>query len=323
VDAVASMIYLDYSRKAGEWVPNAHGGRENLEAIDFLRELNTVTHREQPGTAMIAEESTAFPAVSRPTWVGGLGFTFKWNMGWMHDILTYASKDPIYRRWEHQHLTFSMLYAWNENFILPFSHDEVVHGKGAMLDKIPGDEWQKAATLRALYTFMYVHPGKKLLFMGSEFGQWREWNHDTSLDWHLVSEPIHGGLQRFVGDLNRLYAAEPALHEVDFDASGFEWIDCNDHEASVISLIRRAHDPDDWVVAVLNWTPVVREAYRIGVPHAGFYEELINSDAWPYAGGNVGNEGGRSTEPIAAHGHGQSLLLKLPPLSGLVLKKKA
>ena len=194
VDAVASMIYLDYSRKAGEWVPNAHGGRENLDAIDFLRELNTVTHREQPGTGMIAEESTAFPAVSRPIWVGGLGFTYKWNMGWMHDILTYASKDPLYRRWEHQHLTFSMLYAWNENFILPFSHDEVVHGKGAMLDKIPGDEWQKAATLRALYAYMFVHPGKKLMFMGSEFGQWREWNHDESLDWHLTSEPIHGGL---------------------------------------------------------------------------------------------------------------------------------
>jgi 1,4-alpha-glucan branching enzyme len=321
VDAVASMIYLDYSRKAGEWIPNSHGGRENLDAIDFLRELNTVTHREQPGTAMIAEESTAFPAVSRPTWVGGLGFTFKWNMGWMHDILTYASKDPLFRRWEHQHLTFSMLYAWTENFILPFSHDEVVHGKGAMLDKIPGDEWQKAATLRALYTFMYVHPGKKLLFMGSEFGQWREWNHDTSLDWHLASEPVHGGLQRFVGDLNRLYASEPALYEVDFDASGFEWIDCNDHEASVISLIRRARDPADWIVAVLNWTPVVRPGYRIGVPAPGFYEELLNSDAWPYAGSNVGNQGGVGTEPVPAHGHAQSLLLTLPPLSGLVLKR--
>ena len=322
VDAVASMIYLDYSRKEGEWVPNTHGGRENLDAIDFLRELNTVTHREQPGTAMIAEESTAFPAVSRPTWVGGLGFTFKWNMGWMHDILTYASKDPLFRRWEHQHLTFSMLYAWNENFILPFSHDEVVHGKGAMLDKIPGDEWQKAATLRALYLFMYVHPGKKLMFMGSEFGQWREWSHDHSLDWHLVPEPIHGGLQRFVGDLNRIYAAEPALYEVDFHPSGFDWIDCNDHEASVISLIRRAKNPADWVVAILNWTPVVREGYRIGVPEAGFYEELINSDAWPYAGSNVGNAGGVHTEAVPAHGHDQSLVLKLPPLGGLVLRRR-
>jgi 1,4-alpha-glucan branching enzyme len=321
VDAVASMIYLDYSRKAGEWVPNAHGGRENLDAIDFLRELNTVTHREQPGTAMIAEESTAFPAVSRPTWVGGLGFTYKWNMGWMHDILTYASKDPLYRRWEHQHLTFSMLYAWNENFILPFSHDEVVHGKGAMLDKIPGDEWQKAATLRALYAYMFVHPGKKLMFMGSEFGQWREWNHDHSLDWHLTSEPIHGGLQRFVGDLNRLYATERALHEVDFAPEGFDWIDCNDHEASVISLIRRARDPHDWVVAVLNWTPIAREGYRIGVPEPGFYTELLNSDAWPYAGSNVGNAGGVSTEPVPAHGHQQSLTLTLPPLSALILKK--
>jgi 1,4-alpha-glucan branching enzyme len=320
VDAVASMIYLDYSRKAGEWLPNSHGGRENLDAIDFLRELNTVTHREQPGTAMIAEESTAFPAVSRPTWVGGLGFTFKWNMGWMHDILTYVSKDPLFRRWEHQHLTFSMLYAWNENFILPFSHDEVVHGKGPMFEKVPGDGWQKAATLRALYTFMYAHPGKKLTFMGSEFGQRREWNHDVSLDWHLLTEPLHGGLQRFVGDLNRVYAAEPALHEVDFDPAGFEWIDCNDHEASVISLIRRAQDPSDWLVAVLNWTPVVRQSYRIGVPEVGFYEERLNSDAWPYAGSNVGNEGGVSTEPIAAHGHAQSLLLTLPPLSGLLLK---
>ena len=321
VDAVASMIYLDYSRKAGEWVPNAHGGRENLDAIDFLRELNTVTHREQPGTAMIAEESTAFPAVSRPIWVGGLGFTYKWNMGWMHDILTYASKDPLYRRWEHQHLTFSMLYAWNENFILPFSHDEVVHGKGAMLDKIPGDEWQKAATLRALYAYMFVHPGKKLLFMGSEFGQWREWNHDESLDWHLTSEPIHGGLQRFVADLNRLYAGERSLHEVDFEASGFEWIDCNDHESSVISLIRRARDPNDWIVAVMNWTPVVRQGYRIGVPEEGFYTELINSDAWPYAGSNVGNSGGVGSENVPAHGHQQSLLLTLPPLSALMLKK--
>ena len=323
VDAVASMIYLDYSRKAGEWIPNAHGGRENLDAIDFLRELNTVTHREQPGTAMIAEESTAFPAVSRPTWVGGLGFTYKWNMGWMNDILTYAGKDPLYRRWEHQHLTFSMLYAWNENFILPFSHDEVVHGKGAMLDKIPGDEWQKAATLRALYAYMFVHPGKKLLFMGSEFGQWREWNHDESLDWHLTSEPIHGGLQRFVGDLNHLYATEHAMHEVDFESSGFEWIDCNDHESSVISLIRRAHDPNDWIVAVLNWTPVVRQGYRIGVPEAGFYPELLNSDAWPYGGSNVGNGGGVGSEPVAAHGHQQSLLLTLPPLSALILKKRA
>ncbi len=321
VDAVASMLYLDYSRKEGEWVPNRHGGRENLDAIDFLRELNAATHDEQPGTVMIAEESTAFPAVSRPTWIGGLGFTFKWNMGWMHDILTYAAKDPIYRRWEHRHLTFSMLYAFNENFILPFSHDEVVHGKGSMLTKMPGDTWQKAATLRALYAYMYAHPGKKLMFMGSEFGQWREWTHERSLDWHLLDDPTHAGLQRFVADLNALYTREPALHEVDFEAPGFEWIDCNDSDASVISLVRRAADPADWLAIVVNWTPVVREGYRIGVPAAGYYAELLNSDAAAYGGSNAGNDGGRTTEDVAAHGHAQSLSLTLPPLGALFLKK--
>jgi 1,4-alpha-glucan branching enzyme len=320
VDAVAAMLYLDYSKKPGEWVPNRFGGRENLEAIEFLRELNALTHQEFPGTVTIAEESTAFPAVSRPTWVGGLGFTFKWNMGWMHDILTYASKDPVFRRWEHQHLTFSMLYAWTENFILPFSHDEVVYGKGSMLSKMPGDEWQKAATLRALYTYMCVHPGKKLHFMGNEIGQWREWDHDSSLDWHLLEQPLHGGLERFVMDVNHLYAAQPPLHEVDFDTSGFSWIDCHDNDASVISLIRRASDPRDWIVAVLNWTPVVRTGYRIGVPEPGYYAELINSDAWSYGGGNVGNNGGVSTEPVAAHGQQQSVSLTLPPLSGIILK---
>ena len=320
VDAVASMLYLDYSRQPGEWVPNAYGGRENLDAIDFLRELNAVTHAEQPGTVTIAEESTAFPAVSRPTWVGGLGFTFKWNMGWMHDILTYVSKDPVFRRWEHQHLTFSMLYAWNENFILPFSHDEVVHGKGSLIEKVPGDSWQKAATLRVLYAFMYAHPGKKLLFMGCEFGQWREWHHDRSLDWHLLDEPLHAGLQRFVEDVNRVYRQEPALFEVDFSAAGFQWIDCNDAEASVISLIRRGADPDEWIVAVFNWTPVLRNNYRIGVPEAGYYRELLNSDAWYYWGGNVGNQGGANSEPVAAHGHAQSLNLTLPPLAAVYLK---
>jgi 1,4-alpha-glucan branching enzyme len=320
VDAVASMIYLDYSRGPGEWIPNVHGGRENLEAIEFLRELNALTHGHHPGTVTIAEESTAFPAVSRPTWVGGLGFTMKWNMGWMHDILTYVGKDPVYRRWEHQHLTFSMLYAYNENFVLPFSHDEVVHGKGSMMNKIPGDQWQKAATLRALYAYMYAHPGKKLLFMGGEFGVWREWDHADSLDWDLLAQPLHGGLQRFVRDLNELYTRERALHEVDFEPAGFEWIDCNDHESSVISLIRRAKDPRDFVVVVLNFTPVVREGYRIGVPEPGFYRELINSDAIWYAGGNVGNQGGVYTEPVAAHGHAQSLRLMLPPLGALILK---
>jgi 1,4-alpha-glucan branching enzyme len=322
VDAVASMLYLDYSREDGEWIPNRYGGRENLEAIDFVRELNAMTHEHFPGSFIAAEESTAFPAVSRPTWVGGLGFTYKWNMGWMHDILTYVSKDPVYRRYEHQNLTFSMLYAWNENFILPFSHDEVVHGKGSMMSKAPGDEWQKAATLRALYSYMYAHPGKKLLFMGSEFGQWNEWYHETSLDWHLLERPIHAGLQRFVEDLNKFYQANPALYEVDFEPGGFEWIDCHDHESSVISLIRRGRNPDDWLVAIFNWTPVVRRQYRVGVPQPGYYKELFNSDAWYYGGGNVGNEGGVASEPVPAHSHQQSVNLTLPPLSGVFLKRQ-
>jgi 1,4-alpha-glucan branching enzyme len=320
VDAVASMLYLDYSREPGDWVPNKYGGREHLEAIDFFRELNTLTHEHAPGSIVIAEESTAFPAVSRPTWVGGLGFTYKWNMGWMHDILTYVSKDPVFRRWEHQHLTFSMLYAWNENFILPFSHDEVVHGKHALIDKSPGDAWQKAATLRALLGYMYAHPGKKLLFMGAEFGQWHEWHYGRSLDWHLVDHGLHAGVQRFVEDLNRLYRAERPLHEVDFAPQGFEWIDCHDHESSVISLIRRAAAPADAIVVVLNWTPIARHDYRIGVPEPGYYAELLNSDAGLYGGSNVGNEGGRDTEPVASHGHGQSLRLTLPPLSALYFR---
>jgi 1,4-alpha-glucan branching enzyme len=320
VDAVASMLYLDYSRKEGEWVPNQYGGRENLDAIDFLRELNNITHQHFPGTVMIAEESTAFPAVSRPTWVGGLGFTFKWNMGWMHDILTYAGKDPIFRRWEHQHLTFSMLYAFNENFVLPFSHDEVVHGKGSLMERAPGDHWQKVATLRTLFAYMYVHPGKKLLFMGGEFGQWQEWNHDGSLDWSLTHAPLHGGLQKFVEDLNRVYLSQPSLFQRDFDASGFEWIDCNDHESSVISLIRRAADPEDWLVAVVNWTPIARHGYRVGVPEAGYYEELLNSDAAIYGGSNDGNQGGLQADPIPGHGRPFSLNLTLPPLGAVILK---
>jgi 1,4-alpha-glucan branching enzyme len=315
------MLYLDYSRKEGEWIPNRHGGRENLDAIDFLRELNAATHDAHPGTVMIAEESTAFPAVSRPTWVGGLGFTLKWNMGWMHDILTYAGKDPIYRRWEHRHLTFSMLYAFNENFVLPFSHDEVVHGKGSMLTKMAGDAWQKAANLRALYAFMYAHPGKKLMFMGSEFGQWREWSHERSLDWHLLDGGYHSEILQFVTDLNHVYTSEPSLYEVDFESPGFEWIDCNDSDASVVSLIRRAIDPDDWIVVVINWTPVVREGYRVGVPQAGYYAERLNSDATAYGGSNIGNEGGRHTEDVPAHGHAQSLSLTLPPLGAIFLKR--
>jgi 1,4-alpha-glucan branching enzyme len=316
VDAVASMLYLDYSRSEGEWVPNRFGGRENLEAIDFLRHLNALTHERHPGSVMIAEESTAFPAVSRPTYVGGLGFTFKWNMGWMHDILLYAAKDPVYRRWEHRHLTFSMLYAFSENFVLPFSHDEVVHGKRSMLDKMPGDVWQKAANLRALYGFMYGHPGKKLMFMGCEFGQWREWAHDRSLDWHLLDEPVHEGLRRWVDQ------REPALHEMDGDPAGFEWIDCSDNENSVIAFLRRASDPRDSVVIVMNFTPVPREGYLIGVPEPGRYRELLNSDADIYGGGNVGNGGGVWSEPVVTHGRPDAIRLTLPPLGCLMLKKE-
>jgi 1,4-alpha-glucan branching enzyme len=320
VDAVASMLYLDYSRKEGEWVPNRFGGRENLEAIDFLRQLNTLTHHESPGSITVAEESTAWPSVSRPTWLGGLGFTYKWNMGWMNDTLEYVKKDPVHRRWEHRHLTFSLLYAFTENFILPFSHDEVVHGKGSMWGKIPGDDWQKAATLRALYGFMYSHPGKKLMFMGLEFGQTSEWNYDHSLDWHLLGDPVHAGLQTFVKDINRVYRAERALHEVCFEPGGFEWIDCNDSENSVVSFIRRPRDRQNFLVAVLNFTPVARDGYRIGVPAPGAYSELLNSDAELYGGSNVGNGGTVFTEPIPAHGHADSLRLTLPPLGFLLLK---
>jgi 1,4-alpha-glucan branching enzyme len=319
VDAVASMLYLDYSRQPGEWVPNKFGGRENLEAIDFLRQLNTLSHAEHPGSLTIAEESTAWPSVSRPTYVGGLGFTYKWNMGWMNDILEYVKQDPVYRRWHHNHLTFSLLYAFTENFILPFSHDEVVHGKGSMFGKIPGDDWQKAATLRALYGFMYAHPGKKLMFMGCEFGQGREWNYDQSLDWHLLDTPLHGGLRRYVQDLNRVYKAEAPLHDVDFDGAGFQWIDANDSENSVIAFVRRARD-GSFVVAIVNLTPVPRDGYRIGVPAAGAYTELVNSDGDAYGGGNVGNGGVVFTEPIASHGHAQSLRLTLPPLGFLLFK---
>ncbi|HEX6974922.1 MAG TPA: 1,4-alpha-glucan branching protein GlgB [Vicinamibacterales bacterium] len=319
VDAVASMLYLDYSRQAHEWVPNKFGGRENLEAIDFLRQLNTLSHAEHPGSITVAEESTAWPSVSRPTYVGGLGFTYKWNMGWMNDILEYVKQDPVYRRWHHNHLTFSLIYAFSENFILPFSHDEVVHGKGSMFGKIPGDDWQKAATLRALYGYMYAHPGKKLMFMGCEFGQGREWNYDQSLDWHLLDEPLHGGLKRYVQDLNRVYRSEVSLHDVDFEGSGFSWIDANDSENSVVSFMRRARD-GSFVVAIINFTPVPRDGYRVGVPAASAYTELVNSDGDAYGGGNVGNGGVVFTEPIAAHGQAQSLRLTLPPLGFLLFK---
>jgi 1,4-alpha-glucan branching enzyme len=322
VDAVASMLYLDYSRKDGEWIPNAFGGRENLDAINFLRQLNVLTHGDHPGTLTAAEESTAFPGVSRPAHLGGLGFTYKWNMGWMHDVLEYVHKDAIYRRWAHNLITFSALYMFTENFVLPFSHDEVVHGKGSMLDKMPGDVWQKHATLRALYGFMYGHPGKKLLFMGAEIGQWREWNHDRSLDWHLLDEPAHAGLRSYVQALNRVYHAEPALHEVDFDAAGFSWIDCNDNENSVVSFARFARDRRDFVVVILNFTPVTRADYRIGVPEAGHYAEIVNSDSAMFGGGNVGNLGGVASEAVAAHGFDQSVRLTVPPLGCLFLKKR-
>jgi 1,4-alpha-glucan branching enzyme len=320
VDAVASMLYLDYSRRDGEWVANRFGGRENLDAIDFMRHLNALTHGEQPGSIMVAEESTAFPAVSRPMHLGGLGFTYKWNMGWMNDTLEYITKDPVHRRYHHHHLTFSLLYAFTENFILPFSHDEVVHGKGSLFGKIPGDDWQKAAALRALFGYMYSHPGKKLMFMGSEFGQGREWNYDHSIDWHLLDEPLHSGIRQFVRDLNRVYSAERALHQIDFDSAGFEWIDCNDNDNSVLSFVRRATNRDDFVLALLNFTPVPRHGYVIGVPRAGSYSELLNSDGEVYGGGNVGNGGIVFSDPVPAHGRHDSLRLILPPLGFLLFK---
>jgi 1,4-alpha-glucan branching enzyme len=321
VDAVASMLYLDYSRKPGEWVPNAFGGRENLDAVGFLQRLNVLTHGEYPGTITAAEESTSWPGVSRPVHLGGLGFTYKWNMGWMHDMLEYSHKDAIYRRWSHNLVTFSMLYAFTENFILPFSHDEVVHGKGAMLDKMPGDVWQKHATLRVLYGFMFGHPGKKLLFMGLEFAQWREWNHDLSLDWHLLDDPMHAGMRRYVQALNWHHHAEPALHEVDFTPEGFRWIDCNDNENSVVSAIRFAKDRRNFVVMIFNFTPVPRDGYRVGVPEAGYYREILNSDSHVYGGSNAGNAGGVSTDALPAHGFGQSLRLFVPPLGCLFIKR--
>ena len=321
VDAVASMLYLDYSRSHGEWIPNQFGGRENLEAVDFLKQLNTVTHGRVVGTITAAEESTSWPAVSRPVYVGGLGFTYKWNMGWMHDMLAYMKEDPIHRRWHHGQITFSMLYAFSENFVLPFSHDEVVHGKGSMLGKMPGDVWQKHANLRTLYGYMYSHPGKKLIFMGCEFGQWREWNHDTSLDWHLLQDRMHDGLRTWVRDLNHTYQRERSLHEVDFEGSGFSWIDCNDNENSVVSLLRRARDPRDFTVQLANFTPMPREGYRIGVPEGGWYREILNSDAAIYGGSNMGNGGGVYAEPVAAHGFDFSIALTVPPLGFVMLKK--
>ena len=321
VDAVASMIYLDYSRQPGEWIPNQYGGRENLEAVSFLQQLNTETHGRMPGTITVAEESTAWPAVSRPTYVGGLGFTYKWNMGWMHDILEYVKEDPVHRRWHHGEVTFSMLYAFTENFVLPFSHDEVVHGKRAMLDKMPGDLWQKHATLRALYGYMFGHPGKKLQFMGGEFGQWSEWNVESSLDWHLLDHPLHQGLRRWVQDLNHTYQREASLHQVDFEPAGFSWIDCNDNENSVVSMIRRARNPHDFTVMLTNFTPVPRPGYRIGVPEGGWYRELLNSDGEMYGGSNMGNGGGLLADDQPSHGFNHSLTVTVPPLGFVLLKR--
>jgi len=320
VDAVASMLYLDYSREPGEWTPNKYGGNENLEAIDFIRQFNELCYRYYPGIVTIAEESTAFGGVSRPTYLGGLGFSMKWNMGWMNDTLRYISKEPIHRRFHHNDLTFGLIYAFTENFVLVISHDEVVHGKRAMLDKMPGDMWQQFANLRLYYSFMWTHPGKKLLFMGQDFGQWHEWNEATSLDWDLLQWEPHRKLQFFMSDLNDLYAAQPALYQRDFTSDGFEWIDFSDWENSILCYIRRAADPDDYLVVASNFTPVPRQGYRVGVPEHCMYREILNSDAVAYWGSGMGNMGGFWSDPVPWHGRPYSLNLTLPPLAAVVFK---
>jgi len=320
VDAVASMLYLDYGRKEGEWIPNKYGGRENLEAIAFLRRFNEAVYQQSPDVQTIAEESTAWPMVSRPVYLGGLGFGLKWDMGWMHDTLEYMSKDPIHRKYHQNSLTFRMIYSFYENFVLPLSHDEVVYGKGSLLGKMPGDDWQKFANLRLLFGYMYAQPGKKLLFMGGEFGQWREWAHDESLEWHLLQYESHSGIQRWVSDLNRLYRSQTALYQVDFDQAGFEWIDCSDYEHSVFSLIRKGYSSDDAVVAVCNFTPETHSNYRIGVPYPGLWKELLNSDAREYGGSGQGNMGGVEASPIPLHGRPCSITFVLPPLSTVFFK---
>jgi 1,4-alpha-glucan branching enzyme len=320
VDAVASMLYLDYSRKEGEWVPNEFGGKENLRAVDFLRVLNKELYRRQPGVQTIAEESTAWPMVSRPDYVGGLGFGLKWDMGWMHDSLAYMSIDPILRSYHHDQLTFRGMYAFTENFVLPLSHDEVVYGKGSLLRRMHGDDWQKFANLRLLLGYMYAQPGKKLLFMGGEFAQWREWVHDDSLDWHLLQFDRHQGVRSWVRDLNRLYTSEGALSELDTDPRGFEWIDCHDWEKSVLSFVRKGRSPRNMVLVVCNFTPVPRSNYRVGVPFYGFWREVLNSDVPDYGGSGIGNFGGLESVPIPAHGRHQSLTLTLPPLAILYFR---
>ena len=323
VDAVASMLYLDYGRKAGEWIPNRHGGRENLDAMQFLRTLNEAVYRDHPDTVTIAEESTAWPMVSRPTYMGGLGFGMKWNMGWMHDTLKYFQQDPVFRKYHHGQITFSIWYAFTENFLLPLSHDEVVHGKGSLIGKMPGDEWQQFANLRLMYGYMWAHPGKKLLFMGGELGQRREWQHEESLEWHVLTYPLHGGLQRWVSDLNRCYRAEPALHQQDFTGDGFAWVDFHDAEESIVSFLRQGKNPQDTVLVVCNCTPMPRSNYTVGVPHGGYWRELLNSDAALYGGSGSGNLGGVDAAPVAAQGHYHSLALNLPPLGVVYLKPSA
>lgn len=320
VDAVASMLYLDYARSEGEWIPNKYGGREDLDAIFFLKRLNEAVYGAHPDVQTIAEESTAWPMVSRPTHLGGLGFGMKWNMGWMHDTLKYMAKEPIFRKYHHEQLTFSIWYAFSENFTLPLSHDEVVHGKGALIGKMPGDEWQRNANLRLMFGYMYAHPGKKLLFMGGEFAQWKEWNHDESLEWHGLEYPSHQGIQRCVRDLNHLYRDEPALHEIDFSAEGFEWIDLHASEESSLSFIRRGRNTDDIILVVCNFTPALRYDYRVGVPKGGFWKELLNSDAEIYGGSGKGNAGGINADPVPAQGRDFSLSLTLPPLGILFFK---
>jgi 1,4-alpha-glucan branching enzyme len=322
VDAVASMLYLDYSRREGEWIPNRYGGRENLDAIEFLRQFNSEVFKEYPDVQTYAEESTAWPMVSRPIYLGGLGFGMKWDMGWMHDTLAYFSHDPIHRPYHHNLLTFRMLYGFSENFVLPLSHDEVVHGKGSLVGKMPGDEWRRFANLRLLFGYMFAQPGKKLLFMGDEFGQVREWSHDMSLEWHVLQYPVHSGLQKWVQQLNRLYRTESGLHELESEPAGFEWVDCNDTASSVISLLRKSTQPEDTILVVANFTPVPREGYRVGVPSDGFWRELLNSDASDYAGSGMGNLGGKQAESIPVHGRPYSLSLTLPPL-GIEFFKRA
>ena len=320
VDAVASMLYLDYGRKEGEWIPNKYGGKENVEAIGFLRRFNEEVYKSHPDVQTIAEESTDWPMVSRPSYTGGLGFGMKWDMGWMHDTLSYMSKDPIHRKYHHNQLTFRLIYAYHENFVLPLSHDEVVHGKGSLLRQMSGDAWQKFANLRLLYGYMYAQPGKKLLFMGGEFGQWNEWYHEESLHWHLLEYPLHASLQRWVEDLNKLYKHKGALHQLDFDPAGFEWIDCNDSQNSGLSFIRKGYSQKDTVLTVCNFTPVPRYNYRVGVPTGGYWREILNSDAKEYGGSGHGNLGGMEASPVPFHGRPYSLNLTLPPLAAIFLE---